>query len=69
MSFKIAFIGAGSIGFTRKLLGDLLTVPEFASLEGGAVRHQRAQPRHDPPVGGAGTFRQRPGPGQTERHY
>ena len=33
MSFKIAFIGAGSIGFTRKLLGDLLTVPEFASLE------------------------------------
>ena len=33
MSFKIAFIGAGSIGFTRKLLGDLLTVPEFDSLE------------------------------------
>lgn len=33
MSFKIAFVGAGSIGFTRKLLGDLLTVPEFASLE------------------------------------
>lgn len=32
-SFKIAFVGAGSIGFTRKLLGDLLTVPEFASLE------------------------------------
>ena len=33
MSFKIAFIGAGSIGFTRKLLGDLLTVPEFDSLQ------------------------------------
>jgi alpha-galactosidase len=33
MSFKIAFVGAGSIGFTRKLLGDLLTVPEFDSLE------------------------------------
>lgn len=33
MSFKIAFVGAGSIGFTRKLLGDLLTVPEFAALE------------------------------------
>lgn len=26
---KIAFIGAGSIGFTRQLLSDLLTVPEF----------------------------------------
>lgn len=29
MSFKVAFIGAGSIGFTRGLLADLLTVPEF----------------------------------------
>lgn len=29
MSFKIAFIGAGSIGFTRKLLTDILSVPEF----------------------------------------
>lgn len=29
MSFRIAFIGAGSIGFTRKLVADLLTVPEF----------------------------------------
>ena len=33
MSFKIAFIGAGSIGFTRKLVADLLTVPEFADVE------------------------------------
>ena len=33
MSFKIAFIGAGSIGFTRKLLSDILTVPEFANIE------------------------------------
>ncbi len=33
MSFKIAFIGAGSIGFTRRLLADLLTVPEFAGVE------------------------------------
>ena len=33
MSFKIAFIGAGSIGFTRKLISDLLTVPEFDDLE------------------------------------
>ncbi|WFR62737.1 alpha-glucosidase/alpha-galactosidase [Paenibacillus amylolyticus] len=33
MSFKVAFIGAGSIGFTRGLLRDLLTVPEFNNLE------------------------------------
>lgn len=33
MSFKIAFIGAGSIGFTRQLLGDILTVPEFHDIE------------------------------------
>ena len=32
MSFKIAFIGAGSVGFTRKLIGDLLTVPEFSDV-------------------------------------
>ena len=33
MSFKIAFIGAGSIGFTRTLLTDLLSVPEFKDSE------------------------------------
>ncbi|MDX9981049.1 MAG: alpha-glucosidase/alpha-galactosidase [Lentisphaeria bacterium] len=33
MSFKIAFIGAGSVGFTRKLTADLLGVPAFADLE------------------------------------
>ena len=33
MSIKVAFIGAGSIGFTRKLLSDLLTVPEFHDME------------------------------------
>lgn len=32
-SFKITFIGAGSIGFTRGLLRDLLSVPEFAGTE------------------------------------
>lgn len=32
MSFKITFIGAGSVGFTRTLLRDLLTVPEFHNL-------------------------------------
>ena len=30
MPLKIAMIGAGSIGFTRRLMADLLTVPEFA---------------------------------------
>jgi alpha-galactosidase len=33
MSFRITFIGAGSIGFTRKLVSDLLIVPEFADVE------------------------------------
>ncbi|MHB1484087.1 MAG: alpha-galactosidase [Saccharofermentanales bacterium] len=33
MKFKVAFIGAGSIGFTRKLLSDLLSVPEFKDIE------------------------------------
>ncbi|GIQ64690.1 hypothetical protein PACILC2_32580 [Paenibacillus cisolokensis] len=32
MSFKVAFIGAGSIGFTRGLLRDLLSVPEFRNI-------------------------------------
>ncbi|MBP1992721.1 alpha-glucosidase/alpha-galactosidase [Paenibacillus eucommiae] len=33
MSFKVAFIGAGSIGFTRGLLRDLLAVPEFRDIQ------------------------------------
>lgn len=33
MPFKIAFIGAGSIGFTRSLLTDILSVPEFQNIE------------------------------------
>jgi alpha-galactosidase len=33
MSFKVAFIGAGSVGFTRRLARDILTVPEFADVE------------------------------------
>jgi len=32
-SLKFAFIGAGSIGFTRQLVADLLTVAEFANVE------------------------------------
>ena len=30
MPIKIAMIGAGSIGFTRRLMRDVLTVPELA---------------------------------------
>jgi len=30
---RITFIGAGSIGFTRKLVADLLAVPEFENIE------------------------------------
>lgn len=33
MAFKVAFVGAGSIGFTRGLLRDLLAVPEFHDIE------------------------------------
>ncbi|WNS78763.1 alpha-glucosidase/alpha-galactosidase [Domibacillus sp. DTU_2020_1001157_1_SI_ALB_TIR_016] len=33
MSVKVAFIGAGSIGFTRGLLKDLLSVPELQNIE------------------------------------
>ena len=33
MPIKIAMIGAGSIGFTRKLMQDILTVPELADTE------------------------------------
>ena len=29
MPVKVAVIGAGSIGFTRKLMGDILSVPEL----------------------------------------
>ena len=33
MRRKIAFIGAGSFGFTRKLVRDLLTLPALADAE------------------------------------
>jgi len=33
MSFKVTFIGAGSVGFTRNLLRDLLSVPEFSDIQ------------------------------------
>src|SRR3569833_2492713 len=33
MSFKVTIIGAGSVGFTKTLISDLLHVPEFAGCE------------------------------------
>lgn len=33
MSFKVAVIGAGSVGFTRGIIKDLLSVPEFHNIE------------------------------------
>lgn len=32
-NFKICIIGAGSVGFTKKLCSDILKVPEFANIE------------------------------------
>ncbi len=32
-AFKIAIIGAGSVGFTKTLFRDILCVPEFADIE------------------------------------
>ncbi|WP_404406324.1 alpha-glucosidase/alpha-galactosidase [Pelagibacterium halotolerans] len=33
MSFKVAIIGAGSVGFTKRLVSDLFKVPEFTDIE------------------------------------
>ena len=33
MPIKVAVIGAGSIGFTRRLMGDILMVPELQDTE------------------------------------
>src|SRR3954464_15945100 len=33
MTFKVAIIGAGSVGFTKTLISDLLKVPEFVGCE------------------------------------
>jgi alpha-galactosidase len=33
MSFKVAFIGAGSLVFTRTLFTDIMSVPEFSNIE------------------------------------
>jgi len=33
MSFKLTFIGAGSVGFTRRLLADVMTVPALRNIE------------------------------------
>ncbi len=33
MTFKLTIIGAGSVGFTKKLCQDILKVPEFEDIE------------------------------------
>ena len=33
MSFKVAFIGAGSLVFARTLFTDIMSVPEFRDIE------------------------------------
>ncbi len=33
LAFKVTVIGAGSIGFTKTLISDLLKVPEFVDCE------------------------------------
>ena len=33
MKFKIAFIGAGSLIFTRTLFTDIMSVPEFRDID------------------------------------
>src|SRR3954468_24557206 len=33
MAFKVTVIGAGSVGFTKTLVSDLLKVPEFVGCE------------------------------------
>ncbi len=37
---RIAFIGAGSVEFTRQLVGDLLTYPELREVTLCAPRHR-----------------------------
>lgn len=46
MGFKLAMIGAGSIGFTRILLRDVLVVPEFASDSGIEVALHDINPQN-----------------------
>jgi len=48
MPLKIAMIGAGSIGFTRRLMGDLLTVPEKSAADRRHLRRARCG-RPNPP--------------------
>ena len=51
---KIAFIGAGSFGFTRKLVRDLLTFPTLAGSEIALmdVDAKRLKPELQPPETG-----------------
>ena len=56
-SFKIAIIGAGSVGFTKKLFTDILCVPEFSDVEFALTDISAAQSRHDPARSSTGSSR------------
>ena len=44
MALKVAVIGAGSVGFTRKLMRDILSVPELTGHALRVDRHLATQP-------------------------
>ena len=48
MSARIAFIGAGSVVFTKNLLGDILERPRAARRRDRAARHRRRPARRPP---------------------
>ena len=47
---KITFIGAGSVEFTRNLLGDILAFPELRRRRDRPPRHRRRAPRDRRPA-------------------
>ena len=52
---KVAIIGAGSVGFTRKLVRDILAVEEFGDIDiaqpsGGVLRAPRPAAGWRPPA-------------------
>ena len=54
---KIAIIGAGSVGFTRKLFSDIVAVPELRDAEFALTDISAAQPRHGPSRSSSGWSR------------
>ena len=53
MSAAIAFVGAGSVVFTKNLLGDILAYPELGERRDRAARHRRRPARDRGGDGGA----------------